>query len=78
MQCGRIYQLQMWIKMQHIIFKISNIEETVINLAYLLSLRFTPLSSREVYHKDRRLAGLIMFSSLLIILNMLCCILIHI
>ncbi len=64
--------------MQHSIFKISNNEENVINPANLLSLWFTPLSSRGVDHKDKRLSRLIMFSSLLLILNEQYCILIHI
>ncbi len=33
MQGGRIYRLQMWIKMQHRVFKIGNNEENVINPA---------------------------------------------
>ncbi len=76
MQCGHFFRLQ--IKMQHRMLKINNISENVINLANLLSLWSTPLSSRGVDHKDGRLARLITFSSLLLILNMLCCILIHI
>ncbi len=55
--------------MQHSVFKISNNEENVINPANLLSLWSTLLSSQGVDHKDRRLAELITFSSLLLILN---------
>ncbi len=38
----------MWVKMQHSIFKISNNGKDLINLANLLSLWCTPLSSRGV------------------------------
>ncbi len=53
-QYGHIYRLQMWIKMQHSVFQISNNEENVINVTNLLSLWSTSLSSRGVDHKDRR------------------------
>ncbi len=56
--------------MQNSEFKISNIEENVINSANCLSLWCTPLSSQGVDHKE--IAGLITFSSLLLILNTLC------
>ncbi len=69
------YQLQMWIKMQHSIFKMRNDEENVINLANLLSLWSILWLLRGVDHKDRRLNEWITFSSLLLILNTLCCIL---
>ncbi len=49
MQHERIYRLQMWIKMQYGVFKISNNDlENVINPANLVSLRSTPPSSQEV------------------------------
>ncbi len=70
MHCERTYRLQMWIKMQHRVFKMSNTNP--------LSLWFTFWLLKGVDHKNRRLAGLIAFSSLLLILNMLCRILIHI
>ncbi len=54
MQCGCIYRLEMWIKMQHSVFKISNNEENIINLANLRPLWSTSLSSWGVDHKDRR------------------------
>ncbi len=57
----------MCIKMQHGVFDISNNEEYVIHPANLLSLWSTALSNRRVDHKDRILAGLITFSSLLLI-----------
>ncbi len=63
MQCGCIYRFQMWIKMQHRVFKISKNEENVINRANLQSLWNTPLSSHRTDHKDRGLTGLIMISS---------------
>ncbi len=43
--------------MQHGVFKICNNEENVINLANLLSLWSTSLSSQRIDHEDRRLAG---------------------
>ncbi len=66
--------------MQHIVFKKSNNEENEINPAeaYLLSLWSILWLFRGVDYKDRRSAGLIMFSSLLLILNTLCCILVHV
>ncbi len=57
------------------VFKITNNDENVINPANLLSVWSTP---QVVDHKDWRLAKLITFSSLLLILNTLRCILIHI
>ncbi len=78
MHRGRIHQLQMWIKMQHSMFKISNNEENIINPAISYACGLTPRLLRRVDRKDRRLAGLIMVSSLLLILNTQYCILIPI
>ncbi len=56
-QCGSSYRLQMWIKMQHSVLKVSNNEGNVINPANLPSLWSTPLGSQRItYHKDRTLA----------------------
>ncbi len=79
MQCRHIYEFQMYIKMQHSILNISNNEENVINPANPLSLYSTPVGSWGVDNKDRRLAELIKFYSLLLLLlNTLCYILFHI
>ncbi len=50
MPCGRIYRLQMQIKKQHSVVKISNNEENVIYPANRLSLWSTPLN---IDHKIR-------------------------
>ncbi len=78
MQYGCFYQLWMWIKIQHSFFKIGNNEENIINLVNLLSLWFILWLLRGIDHKDRRFVRLITFSSLLLILNILCYTLIYI
>ncbi len=75
MQHRHIYQLQMLVKMQHSVFRISNNEENITNLTISCS---TPQLLKGVDHKGGRLTRLIAFSSLLLILNMLRYILIHI
>ncbi len=65
-------------KLQHSAFKISNNEENIINPANLLSLWSALQLLSGVGHKDRRLVGLITYSSLLLILHTLYCILIRI